>query len=155
MLLGLRRSKMGFTLIELLVVLALIGAIMAITPPLIRAALPGVELKAAARRTVSGLRLAREEAIRTGRDAALTLNVEERSFRVDGGYRPAKLPDDISVRLEAAEREMSDDQTGAIRFFADGSSTGGVIVLARDGRGYQVGVNWLTGRTRIATWEAP
>ncbi|MBK1702604.1 type II secretion system protein GspH [Thiococcus pfennigii] len=149
-----RRAAAGFTLMELLVVLALIAAVLAVTPPLIGQALPGVELKAAARRTVAGLRLARTEAIRSGRDAAFTLDVEGRSFRVDGDYRSGRLPKDIRVRLEAAERETDGDRMGAIRFFPDGSSTGGLIVLAREGRGYEVGVNWLTGAIRMAPCEA-
>lgn len=143
----------GFTLIELLVVLALAAAIMAITPPLISAALPGVELKAAARRTAAGLRLARVEAIRSGADAALRFHVSERRFEIDGQYRRAQLSERIEVRLEVAAAERQGDDVGGIRFFPDGSSTGGVIVLSRGERGYQVGVDWLTGRIRVEPWE--
>lgn len=152
---GLRPARPGFTLIELLVVLALAGAMLAIAPPLISAAFPGVELKAAARRTAAGLRLAREEAIRSGRDAAFTLDLAGRSFRVDGDYRPARLPERVQLRMEIAESEQLDPQIGAIRFFPDGSSTGGVILLARGDSGYRVGVDWLTGRIRIAPWDGP
>ncbi|AGA88924.1 general secretion pathway protein H [Thioflavicoccus mobilis 8321] len=150
---SLRPRVRGFTLIELLVVLALMGAILAITPPLIGKALPGVELKAAARRTAAGLRLARAEAIRSGRDAAFILDVEAHRFRVDGDYRAGQIPADIALRVQVAERETSADDVGAIRFFPDGSSTGGVVVLARDDRGYEVGVNWLTGRIRMVPCE--
>ncbi len=66
----------GFTLVELLVVLAIAGLLLAVTPPLISAAMPGVELKAAARRTAGALRLAREVAIASGRDAAWVIDVE-------------------------------------------------------------------------------
>ncbi len=134
-------------------VLALATLLIAIVPPLISSALPGVELKAAARRVASGLRLAREEAIRSGRDAAFVIDVEERVFEVDGGYRRSTLPDDLEVKLEAAESEMLNDHTGGVRFYPDGSSTGGRIVLARSDRGYQIGVQWLTGRIQLATWE--
>lgn len=150
-----RPRAIGFTLVELLVVLAILGLTMAVVPPLIGAALPGVELKGAARRSAAGLRLAREEAIRTGRAAAWTLDIEARAFRITGNHRPGRLPDGIRLRLEAAERELDGEGRGAIRFFPDGSSTGGVFVLERDGRGYQVGVDWLTGRVRLAAWEAP
>lgn len=143
----------GFTLLELMVVLAIAALLLAITPPLVTSAIPGVELKASARRVAAGLRLAREEAIRSGRDSAFTLDLEERTFHVDGGYRNGKLPEGLNLKLEAAEREMLSDQAGAVRFFPDGSSTGGRIILARDGAGYQVGVQWLTGRIRMAAWE--
>ncbi|MEY6432706.1 GspH/FimT family pseudopilin [Thioalkalicoccus limnaeus] len=145
----------GFTLIELLVVLALMGLILSIVPPLVSAAFPGVELKSAARTTVASLRQAREEAIRTGRDAALAVDLVERSLKIDGGYRPVRLPSRMRIRLETAETEMQDERTGAIRFFPDGSSTGGVILLERGNQGYQVGVNWLTGQVRMAPRDDP
>jgi len=146
------RSR-GFTLLELLVVLAIIALILAVTPPLITAAIPGAELKASARQVAAGLRLAREEAIRTGRDVAFTLDLETHSFEVDGRFRRGKLPKGLDLKLEAAETEMLDEHRGAVRFFPDGSSTGGRIILTRHDAGYQVGVQWLTGRIRTAPWE--
>ena len=144
----------GFTLLELMVVLAIAAVLLTITPPLITAAIPGIELKSSARRVMSGLRLAREVAIRNGRDIAFTLDVEARTFAVDGGFRNGRLPEDLELKLEAAETEMLNDHTGAIRFYPDGSSTGGRIILALEDRGYQVGVQWLTGRVLMASWEA-
>jgi general secretion pathway protein H len=38
-----------------------------------------------------------------------------------------------------------------ISFFANGTSCGGVIALTRLGIGYEVRVNWLTGRTEIVS----
>lgn len=148
-----QRPAGGFTLLELLVVLAIAALLLAVVPPLFSAALPGVELKAAARRVASGLRLAREEAIRSGRDAAFILDVEERSFRVDGPYRVTRLPGGLKLKLEAAESEMQGEGVGGVRFFADGTSTGGRVVVARGDSGYQVGVHWLTGRIETAPWE--
>jgi general secretion pathway protein H len=150
-----RGVGLGFTIVELLVVLGIAALLMTAVPPLITAALPGVELKSAARRTLATLKLARETAIRAGVDTALVVDVEERRLELPG-FRTISLPSRIEIRLDAAAREMIDDQRGAIRFFPDGSSSGGVIVLARGGPegafGYQVGVNWLTGRVRMAEW---
>jgi general secretion pathway protein H len=143
----------GFTLVELLVVLAIGGLLLAVAPPLINAALPGVELKAAARRTAGALRLAREIAIADGRDAAWVLDIEQHRYRIDGDHRSGSLPDDLELELVAAEEEMQSEQVGAIRFYPDGSSTGGRVILKRGDAGFQVGVNWLTGRILIAAWE--
>ena len=145
----------GFTIVELLVVLAIAGVMMAAVPPLISSFFPGVELKAAARRTAASLRLARETAIRTGADAALVVNVEAHTLALPG-FRTVDLPHRLRLRLNAASSEQLDEQRGAIRFFPDGSSTGGVVTLARSdtNTGYQVGVNWLTGRVRMAAWES-
>ncbi|MGE5154139.1 MAG: GspH/FimT family protein [Bdellovibrio bacteriovorus] len=147
----------GFTLVELLVVLALAALMMTVIPPLFSAAVPGVELQGAARRTYSALRLARETAVRSGGESVLVVDVEGHRLEIPG-YRAISLPQRIDLKLEAASSEMLDEQRGGIRFFPDGSSTGGRIILARgegrDQRGYQVGVTWLTGRVRMAPWEA-
>ncbi|WP_120796575.1 GspH/FimT family pseudopilin [Thiocapsa rosea] len=148
-----RRGHRGFTLVELLVVLAIAALAMSAVPPLFSAAMPGVEMKAAARRTVSSLRLARETAIRQGAEVALVVDVEQRRLEL-AGHRSLTLPKRLDVTLEAADREMLDEQRGAIRFFPDGSSTGGRIILASEDSGYQVGVVWLTGRIRMAPWSA-
>ena len=151
---GWRRGA-GFTLIEIVVVLAVAALMMTAVPPLFDAVLPGVELKGAARRTLASLRLARDTAIRTGGDTALTIDVESRRLSLPG-FRPVSLPGRIDLDLEVARRELLDEERGAIRFFPDGSSTGGRIVLSRgegqEATGYQVGVDWLTGRVRMAPW---
>jgi general secretion pathway protein H len=143
----------GFTLLELLVVLAIAALLLTVTPPLLTAAMPGIELKASARRVAAGLRLAREEAIRTGHDIAFTLDLERRAFKVDGRFRNSNLPESLDLKLETADKEVLDEHAGAVRFFPDGSSTGGRVILSRKGTGYQVGVQWLTGRIRMAPWK--
>jgi general secretion pathway protein H len=149
----LRHRPRGFTLVELLVVLAIGGLLLAVTPPLITAAMPGVELKAAARRTAGALRLAREVAIAQGRDAAWVVDVDNNQYQIDGDHRRGSIPSGLELELIAAEGEMQSDSVGAIRFFPDGSSTGGRVILKRGDAGYQVGVNWLTGRILIAEWQ--
>jgi general secretion pathway protein H len=143
----------GFTLVELMVVLAIAGLMLALAPPLISSVMPGVELKAAARRTAGALRLAREVAIADGRDTAWVIDIDSNRYRIEGDHRSGSLPAGLDVELVAAEGEMQSDTVGAIRFFPDGSSTGGRVILKRGDGGYQVGVNWLTGRILVADWQ--
>lgn len=144
----------GFTLVELLVVLAIAALMMTALPSLFSAAFPGVEMKSAARRTAATLRLARESAIRQGIETELLVDVETRQLALQG-YRTLNLPQRLKVELETASREMLDDRQGVIRFFPDGSSTGGRILLTYRDHGYQIGVTWLTGRIELAPWETP
>ncbi len=144
----------GFTLVELLVVMAIAALMMTAVPSLFSASFPGLEMKSAARQTAAILRLARESAIRQGSETELLVDLG--AHRLDlRGYRSLKLPKRLTVQLDAASREMLDDQRGVIRFFPDGSSTGGRILLANGDHGFQIGVIWLTGRIDLATWEGP
>ncbi len=125
----------GFTMVELLVVMAIAALLLTAVPPLISAAFPGVEFKDAARRTVAALRVARETAIRTGADVALMVDVQESTLTL-AGMHTMSLPRHVRVKINAASRKMLDEQRGAVRFFPDGSSTGGGYhPAARHGEG--------------------
>jgi general secretion pathway protein H len=44
---------------------------------------------------------------------------------------------------------LQDEAAGSIRFFPDGSSTGGRVMIAAGNEKLSVDVNWLTGRVSI------
>lgn len=142
----------GFTLIELIVVLVIAALLMAAVPALFSAAFPGLELKSAARRTAATMRLARASAIRRGSESVLLVDLARHRLELSG-YHSLTLPEGVALKLETASRELVDDQRGLIRFYPDGSSSGGRIILSRGNLGYQIGVTWLTGRIELATWE--
>jgi general secretion pathway protein H len=131
-----------------IVVLAL-GAVvyaLVLSAPLGKAT--AADLKAAARTLASGLRQAQTTAMSTRRDALLTLDVEAREFVTSGDF-PRRLPDNIDLKLYAAQSEVTSERRGSIRFYPDGSSTGGRITVASGERKYLVDVDWLTGRVMI------
>ncbi|MTW22378.1 type II secretion system protein GspH [Allochromatium palmeri] len=132
--------------------MAIAAVIMTAVPTLFSASFPGLEMKSAARRTAATLKLARESAIRRGEETAVLVDLENHRLTL-AGYRALSLPNRLSIQLDAASGELIDEQHGAIRFFPDGSSTGGRLVLSHDGYGYQVGVAWLTGRIELETWS--
>lgn len=139
----------GFTLVELIVVLV-IGA-------MAYAVILGVpfrgpstqDLKAAARTLASGLRQAQSMAMATRRDATLTLDLDAREFEVSGAQGVRNLPKDLELQLYTAQSEALSERKGAIRFYPDGSSTGGRITVASGERKFLVDVDWLTGRVSI------
>jgi general secretion pathway protein H len=107
------------------------------------------DLKAAARTLASGLRQAQSVAMVTRRDAVLSVDVEAREFVIPGDLEPRKLPDGIDLKLYTAQSEVSSAAKGAIRFYPDGSSTGGRITVSSGERKFLVDVDWLTGRVSI------
>lgn len=139
----------GFTLVEMLVVMVIMVLAYAMTAPMISAGVSGAELKAAARQVAAGLRKARSEAVAHKNDVALTVDVERRQFALGGDKRVYRLPDKVDVSLFTAQTELMDGKTGAIRFYPDGSSTGGRVTLSRGERKYLVDVDWMTGRVKI------
>ena len=107
------------------------------------------DLKSAARALASGLRQAQTTAMTTRRDALLTLDVEARQFEVTGS-ESRSLPRGLELKLFTAQAEVTTESRGSIRFYPDGSSTGGRITVASGERKYLVDVDWLTGRVSIA-----
>jgi general secretion pathway protein H len=143
------RFGTGFTLLELMVVLALMVMVYALVVPRISSVLPGTELKSAARELAAGLRKARSQAVTRKEQATLTLDIAQHHFRISGDDRSYTLPPELDLSLYTAQSELSQDKVGAIRFYPDGSSTGGRISVSYGERKYQVDVDWLTGQVNI------
>jgi len=136
-------------LLELLVVLAIAAFTSALVLPQFSKMAGAVALRSAARELASALRSARSEAIAEHREVALVLDVQARSYHRAGSTRLHPLGADLELQLLAARSEVSDAQAAAIRFFADGSSSGGRVTLGANGPRYVVDVHWLTGRVAI------
>jgi general secretion pathway protein H len=145
---GEARSR-GFTLLELLLVLVIAATGYALVVRFTGAGVSGAQLKSAARAVAAGLRDARGVAIATQESAALNVDVEKRTIEVTGAARPRSLPDRLDIKLDTAQAEVVDEKRGAIRFYPDGSSTGGRVTLASGERRFLVDVDWLTGRVTI------
>lgn len=143
------RRQAGFTLVELIVVMVIGVMLIALVPPLFSGGVSSAEFKSSARRLAAGLRQARGYAIVHDEPAALTLDLEQRRFEITGSKRVQRLPEALEMELFTAKSELMDGRRGAIRFYPDGSSTGGRITLTRGEDKYEVDVSWLTGRVAI------
>jgi general secretion pathway protein H len=144
-----RAAQRGFTLLELLMVLVIAAAGYALVVRFTAGGVSGAELKGAARAVAAGLRDARGTAIARQESAALVLDLEHRSFEVSGRGRARSLPERLELKLYTAQSEIVDEKRGAIRFYPDGSSTGGRVTVASGERRFLVDVDWLTGRVSI------
>lgn len=79
----------------------------------------------------------------------LSLNVEDKTFAIDKKKKTLTVPDSSTLSIITARSEQLSENEGRIRFFADGSSTGGQIKLAFEKKEYVIDVNWLTGKIKI------
>lgn len=131
--------------------LAIAAMLMAIGMPALFGGRSGADQKSAVKSIALGLKKARNAALISGRETTFTLDVEGRAYKV-GGDRSARLPPDVSLVLRTAESEAQSDKIGAIRFYPDGSSTGGSVSISPEGATEvhtRVSVDWLTGRISI------
>jgi general secretion pathway protein H len=140
----------GFTLLELMVVLLIIGLLLVLVPDHLWRPQPGLEVRVAARALADGLRQTRSDAVATNHEQVFTLDVAGHSFR-PGQDRPLEsINGALELGLDTARSELVDAERGQIRFFPDGSSTGGRIRLTMQPQQAQVTVDWLTGQVAIA-----
>jgi general secretion pathway protein H len=142
------RRDDGFTLIEVLVVLAIVGVVLGVLigrgPDRSR----GLEARAAAGALAQTLRAARAQAIAADHDVTVAFDSARHSFAADGG--PIRL---VNPGIDMSVLPPSLPGPGAtrlIRFSADGSSTGGEVLLGTGGRKLDISVEWLTGKVSVA-----
>lgn len=138
----------GFTLIEMLVVVALMGVAMAVVAGAMGMGLAGQQIRGASRDLVAALRYTRGQAIVKREEQVLMLNVDDKSYRAAG--RPIQtLPKQLDLAIETARQEQISRGEAGIRFFPDGSSTGGNIELVRGETVWRIDINWLTGEVTL------
>lgn len=132
-------------LIELLVVLAILALAASLALPFLRRDSGAAEAKAAARILVADLRWLRQQALGSGRETALTLDLDARQYRRSVDDLVREFP--AAVRFSHRPANPADrDGPAVIRFFSDGGSDGGEIVLAYGARRHSVRVLWPFGR---------
>jgi general secretion pathway protein H len=131
------------------VVLAIVGLVLALIPGVMLRSQPGLDVEVAARALADGLRQARSQAMLSNREEVFSLDVEERLFRAGRSQPLKQLHRTIELQLFTAQAELLDARSGRIRFFPDGSSTGGAIGLSQSDQRTRVTVDWLTGHVAI------
>ncbi len=140
----------GFTLVEMVVVLLILGMALVVVQATTRPS-PELELRAAASETAALFREARAIAIRDNHETIVTIDLDARTLSIDAIGEERPLAPIVGITLRTASSELVREGAGAIRFFPDGSSTGGRITLFTKERKYHVVVNWFTGRTDV--WQ--
>lgn len=142
-------SQRGFTLIEVVVVLSILALITAMALPLLAGAGSKADTRAAAREIAAAMRLTRDLAMTRGHPEAFVIDAASGAFRAGSTSTPQRIPGDVRLVLYTTTGERRGATAGSIRFFPDGSSTGGGVRLQAGNSRAEVLVDWLTGHLTI------
>jgi general secretion pathway protein H len=148
------RGEEGFTLIEIVCVLAIVAMLAAIILPALPHGTSRTRLEAYALEAATLLKADRNAAIRRRVPVATAVDALDRSIRSGASGRMIRLPEDVKFDALLTARCNRRPAGSTIQFFASGMSCGGVLGLTRQGFGYEVRVNWLTGGVEVVPHNA-
>jgi general secretion pathway protein H len=140
------RDCRGYTLLEMLVVLGLLSMIMSLsltTHPLgSRRSLESISTEIA-----TLLQSAKIRAISQNAERTIIIDPVTRTLSTGSSDEPVTLGVDVGIAVLTARREVKEGRA-MIRFYPDGSTTGGTVQLTRGDRIVSIHLNWLTGQIR-------
>ena len=141
----------GFTLVELLIVLVIMSLLLSLVPPLLSNVMPSVTIKATANDLYHDLKYVRNMAVLNGRQSSIVIDTVNNSYSSESkdNGKIINLPSDIKITVENAQLQQLTEENQTISFFADGSSSGGVVLLNTDDQIFTITVDWLTGKVSL------
>lgn len=146
------RSNAGFTLLELMIVLGIMVLGFGAVAVNMSAGNDSMALKAAARDLASGLRYTRSKAMISHTQTTLDFDLTQNTYTLTGQTKVHHIATDIDVTVSTAKEDLH-DSIAKLRFFPDGSSTGGRITLEKNKLSQEININWLTGQVSINLGE--
>lgn len=143
-----RRGSLGFTLFELLVVLALIAFAASISVVIGSRSSERAAMKRDVSLFATTARRARAEALSNGAPLDLIIDAGARSY--DAGIAGGGILASGRIAEFVTARElMSEPSRGVIRFYPDGSTSGGRVVIVGDNARNTIKIDWLTGAVSL------
>ena len=145
---GSRRNEVGgFTLLELLVAITIAALVLGVSIPATMRMYGSMQYHGAVKDVVAILTSARYAAISEGDSQDVLVKPQSGELTLNDKVR--KIPSSMTLEVVAA-RELNQEGVGVIRFYSDGSSSGGVVRLEHErGMKVEVQVDWLLGRVDL------
>jgi general secretion pathway protein H len=106
------------------------------------------QLEATAQQIAAGLRDTRTRAMASGKPQWFSVDLRAHTFAAPG-RDPRKLPASATVKVTSAAEDARPVGVARIRYFPDGSSSGGNIQLSEAPRTLRIDVDWLTGAVTV------
>ncbi len=164
--------KNGFTLIELLVVLVIISLVSAFVAPRFISPMGNLQLKTASKKIAGAMRYSRSLAVaeKQARVCVFDFDIQQLSIfagimpdngdaAAEGSGTPPEIRYDLPEKV-FLKKAMTGDavfENGKFRviFFANGSASGGEIVLTNDrDRSATIRIDFITGMVSLPAAEA-
>lgn len=142
-------SSKGFTLLEIMLVLFIVILGFAAIGLNISSGNDATEHQSVARDLVSALRFAKGQALISHEETTVNLDLNENTYTVSDRDKVFTIPETIALTVVTAQDEMEGKGLANIRFFPDGSSSGGRIKLEKNAVTWQIDINWLTGQITL------
>lgn len=138
----------GFTLLEVLIVLILGGFLMGVVATSLS---EGPILRKASREVTASLRHARAQAIMRQQPVVWKMHINDKRFWLEGGASDTvrTLHTGITAKINTSSSEVNSAEQGGIRFYPDGSSSGGSVELTHNQQTVKINVEWVTGRVSV------
>ncbi|MEM9704503.1 MAG: GspH/FimT family pseudopilin [Pseudomonadota bacterium] len=145
------RHARGFSLLEVIAALAIAAALVLVAGVSFRPGPSPREVKSVARETAAALRRTRASAIAKGQYKDFIFDLSGREYRYD--MKTTRVNAALKIEATVADTvqytgEGAGDDTAVIRFFPNGSSTGGVLSFQSGNASESIRVDWATGRVR-------
>lgn len=135
----------------MLVVLAILALTVSIVPIFFDNTLQTIRLQNSTHKLASALRLAQKIAVLKSRRLDIEIRVNPPAYLAAEQTVLVPLSGVKFIKLVHDTALQTDEYSASIRFYPDGSSTGGHITLSNHQKSYQIYINWLTGHVHIQT----
>lgn len=138
-------NNRGFTLLEIMVAITVAALLMAVSVPSANRLYQAMSYRGAVGDVKNLLENARFQAQLRGAPEDVWVRPHSRELGL-GDARATTLSEQVEVEVVSAAELRRDEDTAVIRFYPDGSSTGGRITLRRgETGGVALEVGWLLG----------
>jgi general secretion pathway protein H len=147
-------AERGFTLLEMVCVLAIIAMLAAVLLPIVPRETSRSRLQAYALQIATLLKADRVAAISRRTGVTTFVDAGARAIHSGATSDSIRIPDDVRFDAMLPQTCRRQAALSTISFFANGTSCGGTIALTRFDAGFEIRVNWLTGRIEIVARNA-